>query len=222
MVSWGPAVTEAHEIEVVLVEDDAVVAEGLRVLIDGAPGYSCSRHFLSVEQALTGLTRAPDVVLLDIDLPGMPGSEGVRHLRNKFPSTEVIMLSVYSQEQHVFASICNGACGYLLKKTPPDRLLQAISEAAEGGAPMSPEIARRVVTLFQTYRPPPRVDHDLTPQETRLLRLLADGHSYESAGANLEVSVNTVRNYVRSVYEKLHVHSKSEAVSKALRQGILR
>lgn len=222
MVSWGPAVTEAHEIEVVLVEDDAVVAEGLRVLIDGAPGYSCSRHFLSVEQALTGMTRAPDVVLLDIDLPGMPGSQGVRHLRDKFPSTEVIMLSVYSQEQHVFASICNGACGYLLKKTPPDRLLQAISEAAEGGAPMSPEIARRVVTLFQTYRPQPQVDHDLTPQETRLLRLLADGHSYESAGANLEVSVNTVRNYVRSVYEKLHVHSKSEAVSKALRQGILR
>ena len=132
------------------------------------------------------------------------------------------MLSVYSQDQHVITSICNGACGYLLKKTPPAQLLQAIAEAAEGGAPMSPAIARKVVTLFRTVRPPSEVAHDLTPQEMQLLRLLSEGHSYESAGANLNVSVNTVRNYVRSVYEKLHVHSKSEAVAKALRRGLLR
>lgn len=214
--------TRSVGIEVALVEDDAELAEGLRLLIDGTEGYSCARTFGSVEEALRELREPPNVLLLDIHLPGMLGSEGVRLVRDRFPSTEVIMWSVYSQEQHVFESICNGACGYVLKKTPPAQLLQAITEASQGGAPMSPEIARKVVTLFQTVRPRVQLDHDLTAQETRLLRLLSEGHSYESAGANLNVSVNTVRNYVRSVYEKLHVHSKSEAVSKALRAGILR
>jgi len=209
-------------IEVALIEDDAVLAEGLRLLIDGTEGYACKQVYGSMEQALDELRRGPDVALVDIHLPGMLGSEGVALLRERFPRTEVVMLTVYSQEDRVFESICNGACGYLLKKTPPAQLLQAIAEAARGGAPMSPEIARKVVSLFQTVRPPTHVEHGLTPQETKLLRLLADGHSYESAAANLNVSVNTVRNYVRSVYEKLHVHSKSEAVSKALRRGILR
>ncbi len=209
-------------IEVALIEDDAVLADGLRLLIDGTEGYACRQVYGSMEQALGDMGSAPDVALVDIHLPGMLGSEGVGLLRKRFPATEIVMLTVYSQEDRVFESICNGACGYLLKKTPPAQLLQAIAEAAQGGAPMSPEIARKVVSLFQTVRPASHVEHDLTHQETNLLRLLADGHSYESAGANLHVSVNTVRNYVRSVYEKLHVHSKSEAVSKALRRGILR
>jgi len=210
------------DIEVVLVEDDSPLADGLRLLIDGTDGYSCTRVFGSVEEALRELKHPPNVLLLDIHLPGMLGSEGVRLFRDRFPATEVIMLTVYSQEDRVFESICNGACGYLLKKTPPAQLLQAIAEASRGGAPMSPEIARKVVSLFRTVHPRPQVDHDLTPQETRLLSLLSEGHGYESAGANLNVSVNTVRNYVRSVYDKLHVHSKSEAVSKAIRRGILR
>jgi DNA-binding NarL/FixJ family response regulator len=209
-------------IEVALVEDDPALADGLRFLIDGTEGFACAHVFGSVETALRDLRQPPNVLLLDVHLPGMLGSEGVRLIRDRFPATEVIMLTVYSEEDRVFESICNGACGYLLKKTPPAQLLQAIAEASQGGAPMSPEIARKVVTLFRTVRPPGPVDHDLTPQETRLLRLLSEGHSYESAGANLNVSVNTVRNYVRSVYHKLHVHSKSEAVSKALRRGILR
>jgi DNA-binding NarL/FixJ family response regulator len=214
--------TRPAEIEVALVEDDSSLADGLRLLIDGTEGYSCKQVYGSIEQALLGLRPAPHVLLLDIHLPGMLGSEGVRLIREGFPTTEVIMLTVYAQEDRVFESICNGACGYLLKKTPPSQLLRAITEAAEGGAPMSPEIARKVVSLFRTVRPPDRVEHELTPQETGLLRLLSEGHSYESAGANLNVSVNTVRNYVRSVYAKLHVHSKSEAVTKALRRGILR
>jgi DNA-binding NarL/FixJ family response regulator len=212
----------AKSIDVALVEDDAALAEALRRLIDGSAGYSCTRDYRSVEDALRLMKTAPDVLLLDIHLPGIQGSEGVRLIRDRFPTTEVVMLSVYTEEHHVFESICNGACGYLLKKTPPAQLLQAITEAAGGGAPMSPEIARKVVALFRTVRPAAPGGHDLTPQETKLLRLLSEGHSYESAGANLDVSVNTVRNYVRNVYEKLHVHSKSEAVGKALRQGILR
>ena len=222
MSPGGHGVNGAMNIEVALIEDDAVLAAGLRALIDGTEGYSCKHIYGSVEQALGELSDAPNVLLVDIHLPGMLGSEGVIPLRQRFPTTEVVMLTVYSQEDRVFESICNGASGYLLKKTPPAQLLQAIAEASQGGAPMSPEIARKVVTLFQTVRPRVDVAHDLTPQELRLLRFLAEGHSYESAAANLNVSVNTVRNYVRSVYDKLHVHSKSEAVSKALRRGILR
>lgn len=217
--------TQPKIIDVALVEDDATLAGGLRLLIDGAPGFRCANVYGSVEQALVEMHKAqrgPDVLLLDIHLPGMLGSEGVRLVREQFPACEVVMLTVYTQEDRVFESICNGACGYLLKKTPPPQLLQAITEAAEGGAPMSPEIARKVVKLFRTVQPPARVDHHLTAQETALLRWLSEGHSYESAAANMNVSVNTVRNYVRSVYEKLHVHSKSEAVSKAIKGGILR
>ena len=129
---------------------------------------------------------------------------------------------MYSEDDLVFEAICNGAAGYLLKRTPPAALLSAIAEAHAGGAPMSPEIARKVLRVFRTLRPQPREDGSgLTPQEVRLLRLLGEGHSYESAGANLDITINTVRKYVRSIYEKLHVHSKSEAVSKAIRAGLI-
>ncbi len=135
---------------------------------------------------------------------------------------QILMLSVYGEENRVFESICNEACGYLLKKTPPPRLLAAVQEAHEGGAPMSPEIARKVVELFPWAAPPRVADHDLTPQEVRLLGLLAEGYSYLSAAERFDININTVRNYIRSIYEKLHVHSKSEAVSKAIRSGILK
>jgi DNA-binding NarL/FixJ family response regulator len=209
-------------IEVSIVEDDRLLRDGLRALLDGTPGYRCAQVFESVEQAIAGLTQpGPQVLLLDIHLPGMLGSEGAGRLKARFPGTQIVMLTVYSEEDKIFESICNGACGYLLKRTTPARILEAIAEAAEGGAPMSPEIARKVVTLFQRVRPPAKVEHDLTPQEVRLLRLLSEGRSYERAAESLNVSVNTVRNYIRSVYEKLHVHSRSEAVAKALKSGIL-
>ena len=131
------------------------------------------------------------------------------------------MLTVLAERAQIFESICNGACGYLLKDTPPARLLEALREAKEGGAPMSPEIARKVVELFRRTAPPPVAETSLTQQETKLLGLLADGHGYRAAADQLFVSVNTVRNYIRSVYEKLHVHSSSEAVSKALRLGLI-
>jgi DNA-binding NarL/FixJ family response regulator len=213
---------ETETIRVVVVEDDPAIREGLRLLIDGTAGYRCAATFGAVEEALRGpAPEAPDVILLDINLPGMPGSEGVAFLKERFPRCQVVMLTVYSEEDKIFESICNGACGYLLKRVPPALLLEGIAEAHRGGAPMSPQIARKVVTLFQKVRPRLQVEHDLTPQEVRLLRFLSEGHTYESAGSQLNVSVNTVRNYVRSVYDKLHVHSKSEAVATALKSGIL-
>src|SRR6266542_6461692 len=155
-----------------IVENHPATREGLGVLIDGTPRYRCIGSYRSVEEALRSRnTEQPDVLLLDIHLPGMLGSEGVRVFKEKYPALQVLMLTIYAEQDLVFESICNGACGYLLKKTPPAKLLEAIRAAHEGGAPMSPEIARKVVTLFQKTGPPPKLDEPLTPQETRLLKL---------------------------------------------------
>jgi DNA-binding NarL/FixJ family response regulator len=214
-----PAATEP--IRVAIVEDDKVTREGLGRLIDGTTGYQCVGAFGSVEDALARAAEySPDVLLLG--LPGMSGSDGVRALHDKYPTAQTVMLTVYAEEDIVFEAICNGACGYLLKETPPVKLLDAISEAHAGGAPMSREIARKVVTLFQKHSPRPRLEAPLSPQELRLVELLAEGYSYQGASNVMNVSVNTVRNYVRAVYDKLHVHTKSEAVSKVLRSRGIR
>jgi DNA-binding NarL/FixJ family response regulator len=208
-------------IRVMIVEDDRAVREGLSLIINGTPGYVCVGTFASVEEALRSRGEQPHVMLLDINLPGVSGSEGVKLFRDRYPALQVLMLTVYAEQEKVFESICNGAAGYLLKKTPPARLLEAIREAHEGGAPMSPEIARKVINLFRRSAAATSADYHLTPQETRLLKLLSDGYSYQAAAGQLNISINTVRNYIRSIYEKLHVNSKSEAVSKALRQHLI-
>jgi len=209
-------------IEVAIVEDDRSLREGLAELISGEPEMRCTLRYGSVEEALAARPAVPpQVILLDIHLPGILGSQGVAPLCARYPGVAVLMLTVYEEQDKVFESICNGACGYLLKKTPPEKLVDAIRDAHAGGSPISPEIARKVIALFRQARPAP-ADTTLTPQELRLLALLADGHSYLSAAGQLDISINTVRNHVRSIYEKLHVHSKSEAVAKALKQGLLR
>jgi DNA-binding NarL/FixJ family response regulator len=209
-------------IRVAIIEDDRAVREGLGMIIGGTPGYECTGQFYSVEDALRSMNGTiPDVLLLDIHLPGMLGSEAVRVFREKYPSLHVLMLTIYDGQDKVFESICNGACGYLLKKTPPAKLLEAIREANEGGAPMSPEIARKVITLFQQSSPLEKLSEPLTPQETRLLKLLSEGYSYQNSAGQMNISINTVRNYIRSIYEKLHVNTKSEAVSKALRHRLI-
>jgi len=209
-------------IRVIIVEDDRATRDGLAMLIDGTPGYQAVGRFRSVEEALASPgSDKPDVILLDIHLPGMPGSDGIGPLKARYSSTQILMLTVNADEDSVFESICNGACGYLLKNTPPAKLLEAIGETHRGGAPMSPEIARKVVTLFQKTGPPEKLDEQLTPQEMRLLRLLVEGHTYQGAADLLKISIHTARNYIRSIYDKLHVHSKSEAVTKALRSRII-
>jgi DNA-binding NarL/FixJ family response regulator len=220
----GVALTEAVQtIDVAIVEDDRVFRDGLAQLLDAEPGMRCRRRFGSVADALAQpATSAPDVILLDIHLPGMLGSEGVALLCARYPQAAVLMLTVYDEEDKVFESICNGARGYLLKRTPSARLIEHIRAAHAGGAPMSPEVAHLVLRVFRELKPTPRETYALTPQEIRLLALLADGHSYQNAAAQLDISINTIRNHVRSVYDKLHVHSKSEAVAKALKHGILR
>lgn len=210
-------------VRVAIVEDQPDIREGLAALIGGTPGFQCTASFHSMEEALASIhQRQPHVALIDLGLPGMSGIDGIRALKLRFPQLLVLVLTVYDDDERIFDAMCAGACGYLLKKTAPARLLESIREVVEGGAPMSPEVARRVIDLFREIRPPTRAEYHLTPHEMRLLKLLVDGHNYKSAAAELHVSVNTISFHMRRVYEKLQVHSKSEAVSKALRQGLIR
>ncbi|HWT01938.1 MAG TPA: response regulator transcription factor [Pyrinomonadaceae bacterium] len=210
-------------IKVAIVEDRREIRDGLGMLINGTEGYRVTGSYRSMEEALEKVGHnLPDLVLSDIGLPGMSGIEGVRILKERHPDLMIVMLSVYDDDDRIFDALCAGANGYLLKKTPPARLIESLREAATGGAPMSPEVARRVVHLFREFRPPERADYQLTPHETRLLKLLVEGHNYKTAAFELNVSVNTIAFHMKHIYEKLQVHSKSEAVAKALQNRIVK
>ena len=212
-----------NPVKVGIIEDQKQTREGLAALIGGTPGYRTVGAWASVEEALSRFDREPaDVLLADIQLPGMSGIEGVRRFKTRAPGLHILMLTVYSDNDSVFEAICAGACGYLLKDTPPSRLLEAIRETANGGAPMSPGIARKVVTMFQQVVLPKTEDAGLTSRELEVLQLLAGGHSYKTAADVLSVSVDTIRFHIRNIYDKLHVNSKSDAVLKAMRAGLVK
>jgi DNA-binding NarL/FixJ family response regulator len=210
------------EIRVAIIEDQREIRQGLRTLIDGTEGYTSVGSYGSMEEALPRIAAdVPEVILVDIGLPGMSGLEGIPRMRELCPSARVLVLSVYDDDDRIFAALCAGASGYLLKKTPPARLLEGLKEAVNGGGPMSPEVANRVISLFRDFRPRQPASYELTPHETRLLKLLAEGHNYKTAAREFNVSVNTIAFHMKHIYEKLHVHSKSQAVAKALRAGIV-
>jgi DNA-binding NarL/FixJ family response regulator len=215
-------IAQPSVIEVAIVEDRRDIRESLAMLIGGTEGFACTGGYRSMEEALAKLKHhLPHVVLCDIGLPGMSGIEGIRILKELYPDLLILMLTIYDDDERIFDAICAGACGYLLKKTPPLRLLDSLKESVTGGAPMSPEVARRVMSLFREIRPPERADYELTPHETRLLKLLVEGHNYKTAALELNVTVHTVSFHLRNIYEKLQVHSKSEAVAKALRNRLV-
>ncbi len=209
-------------IKVAIVEDRREIRDALTMLINGTDGFRCCGAYRTMEEALDKIKgEVEDVVLCDIGLPGMSGIEGIRILKERYPNLLLLMLSVYDDDERIFDALCAGACGYLLKRTSPARLIECLKEAVQGGAPMSPEVARRVVALFRDIRPPERADYQLTPHETRLLKLLVEGHNYKTAAAELGVSFHTIHFHVRNIYEKLQVHSKSEAVAKAMRERLI-
>ena len=211
------------DIRVAIVEDQRDIREGLRFLIDGTDGYRCAGAFASMEEAVPRIgPDFADVVLTDIGLPGMSGIEGIRILKERHPDLKLVALTIYEDDDRIFEALCAGASGYLLKTTPPARLLECLQDVNSGGAPMSPEVASRVIRLFRDIRPPDVSEHHLTPHEIRLLKLLAEGHSYKTAAAQLGSSVNTVAFHMKSIYTKLQVHSKSEAVAKAFRSRLVR
>ncbi|HYL97460.1 MAG TPA: response regulator transcription factor [Blastocatellia bacterium] len=210
-------------IKAAVIEDQRDIREGLTMLIDGTPGYTCTGSYRSMEEAFDKIkAQVPDVVLCDIGLPGMNGIDGIRTLKEMYPELRLVMLTVYDDDDRIFDALCAGACGYLLKRTAPARLLEGLKEAVSGGAPMSPEIASRVISLFREVRPPERAEYDLTPHELRLLKLLVEGHNYTTAAAEQKVSYNTIKFHMRNIYDKLQVHSKSEAVAKAMRERLIK
>lgn len=213
-------------IHVAIVEDQPGIREGLLALLAESPRFRVAGAWGSMEEALPVLEASgavgPDVVLVDLGLPGMGGTDGIRRLKASRPQLLTVVLTVYEDDDRIFDALCAGACGYLLKKTPAPRLLAGLEDAVAGGAPMSPEIARRVVGLFSRLPAPPRADYGLTPHETRVLKLLVEGRTYKDAAAVLKVSTPTVAFHVRRIYEKLQVHSRSQAVAKALREDVVK
>ena len=200
-----------------IVEDDDEIRESLALLINGTEGYCCISTYRDCETAVKGIVKdPPDVVLMDIGLPGMSGIEGVQKIREKLPDIDIIMLTVHKDDKLVFQSLCAGACGYLMKNTPPAKLLDAIKEAHKGGAPMSTNIARMIVKSFEV------TPHStLTNRETEVLAELCKGESYKMIADTLYISVKTVHFHIKNIYKKLQVHSNAEAVAKALREKLV-
>jgi DNA-binding NarL/FixJ family response regulator len=192
-------------------------------MLNSAAGFQCQAAYPDAAAALRGIpANRPDVVLMDINLPGMLGTDCVRELKTLTPNLPVLMLTVYEDSEQIFKSLMSGATGYLLKRTPKDKLLEAIREVDAGGAPMSRQIARRVVQFFQkvnelpTDRQKPNVVVSLTEREKEVLAALAKGYAYKEIAGQLNISFETVRTHLRTIYEKLHVHSRTEAVLKYL------
>jgi DNA-binding NarL/FixJ family response regulator len=211
-------------IQVALVEDDPNLRANLTAMLNSSPGFHCQAAYPDSTAALRGIpSTRPDVVLMDINLPGMLGTECVRRLKDLTPNLPVLMLTVYEDSEQIFKSLMSGATGYLLKRTPRDKLLEAIREVDAGGAPMSRQIARRVVQYFQKVNESPRHDTqtpavvvNLTDREKDVLAALAKGYAYKEIADQLNISFETVRTHLRTIYEKLHVHSRTEAVLKYL------
>jgi DNA-binding NarL/FixJ family response regulator len=206
------------QIKVAVVDDDEGIRNGFCALIKRAPGFKLVGEFANGETALMEIPQlAPDVVLMDINLPGMKGYECVRQIKASHPSVQFLMLTVYEDSDSLFNSLRAGASGYLLKRTASARLLESIRDVFNGGAPMTPQLARRVVQFFSKPATEATSLAKLTPAEREFLDQLANGYAYKEIADRMGISIDTVRSYVRTVYEKLHVHSRTEAVVKYLR-----
>jgi DNA-binding NarL/FixJ family response regulator len=204
-------------IRVVIVEDDEIIRSGLTALIDGREGFSVAGAYGAAEHAIASISPPiPDIVLMDIELPGISGIEGIRRLRKKYPAMEALVLTVHDDDDLVFEALCSGAVGYLTKNTPPERILEALRETRSGGAPMSTSIARRVVRSFQKSQ-----DSPLTRRETEILGLVARGKSFSTIATQLFIDRETVRTHLKNVYRKLEVHSKADAIERALKERLI-
>ncbi len=208
-----------------IVEDDDGIRSSLAAMLNGSDGFRCNASYPDAESALQQIpANKPDVVLMDINLPGISGIECMRRLKAKSPALPIVMLTVYDDEDHVFESLKAGADGYLLKRTTRDTLTASLKDMLQGGVPMSRQIARCVIQYFRDLKQAPvarksNVETDtLTQREHEILQKLAEGYHYKEISTALAISIHTVRNHLRSIYDKLHVHSRTEAVVKHLAQ----
>ncbi len=210
-------------IRVIVFEDNNSLRNGLFQLVDGSEGYSCVGAFPDCSNLLRNIDETnPDIVLMDIEMPGINGIEAVKILRDKKPELKILMQTIFEENEKIFQSICAGASGYILKNTSPSRILDAIKETYDGGAPMSPSIATKVLKMVQSPAASSKdYSFNLTVRENEVLTCLVKGMSYKLIADACFISIDTVRGHIRNIYEKLHVHSKSEAVAKAIRKNIV-
>jgi DNA-binding NarL/FixJ family response regulator len=212
-----------NHVSVSIVEDNRFIRAGWEAALRSVPEFEVLGSYENCEDALQSRTLDDsDVILMDIGLPGMSGIEGVKRIKKRKPSPTIVMCTVFEDDQNVFDAICAGAAGYLLKKTPPDELINAIKDAATGGSPMTPNIARKVIASFQKPAAKPSAQEDaLTEREREVLEQMAQGKSYTAIAKNLFLSVDGIRYHIRHIYEKLQVHSRSEAVSLGLKSRLI-
>lgn len=206
------------KIKVAIVEDDDVIRRGLEYILTHSKNYECIGAYNSAETAIKNLSiDEVDVILMDINLPGMTGIECVKRLKNQRKDLNVMMLTVYDSNDNIFGSLAAGASGYILKNTPSEEILKSIKELHDGGAPMSNDIARKVIQLF--HHKPQKEEEELTKREHEIVDQLAKGLTYEEIADKLFISVETVRFHIKNIYNKLHVHSRTEAVIKIFNYG---
>lgn len=209
-------------INILIYEDNKDLREGMSFLLQATQGLSLVGAFgdcRNIEKELSELR--PDVILMDIDLPGISGIEAAALVKSVAPKTQVLMLTVFDDEDRIFQAIRNGASGYLLKSTPPSEIIEAIFDIYRGGSPMTANVARKVLQFFQQNLRPQRQDYNLSPRELDILRGLMKGFSYKLIAAELDISIDTVRSHIRNIYDKLQVNSKTEAVLKAIRERLV-
>ena len=211
-------------IKVVLFEDNKSLRESIAEMLSISDDFNCAGEYADCRNVVQVIGRiAPDVVLMDIDLPVVSGIEGTRLIHQHYPAVKILMLTVFEENDKIFNAICAGASGYLLKKTAPEKILEAIREVKEGGAPMTPSIAGKVLHMFQNQNGTAAAKElfTLSEKEKNVLSALVKGMSYKMIAAEFSVSINTVNFHIKNIYEKLHVHSVSEAVSKAIKNKIV-
>jgi DNA-binding NarL/FixJ family response regulator len=209
-------------IKVVIYEDNPQLREGLSMLLNGSDGFEVIGTFKNCNNVVSEVNAfRPDVILMDIDMPGINGLEGLKLIRQSNNDVKVLMLTVFDDNKNVFEALKNGANGYILKKTPPAKLLEYIQEAHTGGAPMSSSIASQVLKMFSQIHNPSHEDYHLSEREKQVLQLLVNGYSYKMIASEMYISIDTVRSHIKKIYEKLHVNSKSEAVAKAFKDKLV-
>ncbi|KIC92021.1 response regulator transcription factor [Flavihumibacter sp. ZG627] len=211
------------DIRVAIFEDNKSLRQGLFQLINGSDGFECVGAFEDCMNGLKNIEESrPDVVLMDIEMPGMNGIEAVKLIRQKFPELKICMQTIFEDSDKIFQSIQAGASGYILKTTSPSRILDFIRDTYEGGAPMSPSVASKVLNIVKQQSPYTAVnDFNLSDREKEILSCLVKGMSYKLIGSTCFISIDTVRGHIRSIYDKLHVHSKGEAIATAIKGNIV-